>query len=349
MNLDELQSVRSKERRTDSLQHLRDSFYEDVRDYLAERKAARDRAAERADDPFASPEVRQLTDEIESAKEVVEAVYERRMGKLVKHASLVAAGMNADEEGMTTEERELFFDLVDRIERNKRTVLGTIEGDDADGETDVTADAGQRNAEADAESSTTTPAPMADEPVSSGAVTAADAMAGSGQDDAIDDPRGPDAESVGPPDPESDASSATGTTDRPQEEGNRSAGTTTGSGVGPGDHGDPGVEHAAGVGDGSSRIDGSSVDSSSTNERSEDASANARADPAADGDSTAPERHAAVTPQGDDRVTVRITADVGEILGVDDRAYDLESEDVIALPRQNAEPLLDREAAERLE
>ena len=348
MNLDELQSVRSKERRTDSLQHLRDSFYEDVRDYLAERKAARDRAAERAGDPFASPEVRQLTDEIESAKEVVEAVYERRMGKLVKHASLVAAGMNADEEGMTTEERELFFDLVDRIERNKRTVLGTIDGDDADGETDATADAGRREAEPDAESSTTDPAPMADEPVSSREVTAADAMAGSGQDDAIDDRRGSDAKSEESPGPDSDAPSATGTTNRPQEEGKRSAGTTTGSGVDPSDHGDPGLGHAAGAGDGSSRIDGGGVDSSSTNGGSGDASANVRAEPA-DGDSTAPERHVTVTPQGDDRVTVRITADVGEILGVDDRAYDLESEDVIALPRQNAEPLLDREAAERLE
>ena len=137
MNLDELQSVRSKERRTDSLQHLRDSFYEDVREYLAGRKAERDAAAERADDPFASPEVRQLTDEIESAREVVEAVYERRMGKLVKHASLVAAGMDPDEEGMTTEERELFFDLVDRIQANKETVLGTIDGtsDGTDGAT----------------------------------------------------------------------------------------------------------------------------------------------------------------------------------------------------------------------
>jgi len=46
---------------------------------------------------------------------------------------------------------------------------------------------------------------------------------------------------------------------------------------------------------------------------------------------------------------LRMTADVGEILGVDDRAYDLESEDVVSLPRQNAEPLLEREAAERLE
>ena len=53
--------------------------------------------------------------------------------------------------------------------------------------------------------------------------------------------------------------------------------------------------------------------------------------------------------ESDDRVMLRMTADVGEILGVDDRAYDLESEDVVSLPRQNAEPLLEREAAERLE
>ncbi|MFT4963229.1 MAG: DNA replication factor GINS, partial [Halobacteriales archaeon] len=55
------------------------------------------------------------------------------------------------------------------------------------------------------------------------------------------------------------------------------------------------------------------------------------------------------TVEAEDRIMVRITADVGEILGVDDRAYDLEKEDVVTLPRQNAEPLLEREAAERLE
>ena len=134
MNLDELRSVQSKERQKDSLQHLRDSFYADVGQYVADLKAQRDRAAESADDPFSDPEVGRLTDEIETAEEVVEAVYERRMGKIVKRASLAAAGMPSDEEGLTTEEKELFGDIVDRIESNKALVLDTLsgEGDDAD-------------------------------------------------------------------------------------------------------------------------------------------------------------------------------------------------------------------------
>jgi DNA replication factor GINS len=50
-----------------------------------------------------------------------------------------------------------------------------------------------------------------------------------------------------------------------------------------------------------------------------------------------------------DRTTVRITRDVGEIVGVDEQVYTLESEDVVALPETNAKPLLDREAAEQLD
>ncbi|OYR56883.1 DNA replication complex subunit Gins51, partial [Halorubrum halodurans] len=52
---------------------------------------------------------------------------------------------------------------------------------------------------------------------------------------------------------------------------------------------------------------------------------------------------------GIDRETVRITRDVGEILGVDEREYDLASEDVVTLPTANAEPLVERDAAERIE
>jgi DNA replication factor GINS len=51
---------------------------------------------------------------------------------------------------------------------------------------------------------------------------------------------------------------------------------------------------------------------------------------------------------GENRTTVRVTEDVGTLLGVDDREYDLESEDVVALPEDNAEALLQREAAEKL-
>lgn len=49
-----------------------------------------------------------------------------------------------------------------------------------------------------------------------------------------------------------------------------------------------------------------------------------------------------------DRASVRITQDVGEILGVDGRDYDLRAGDVLELPTVNAEPLIRKEAAERV-
>jgi DNA replication factor GINS len=50
-----------------------------------------------------------------------------------------------------------------------------------------------------------------------------------------------------------------------------------------------------------------------------------------------------------ERTTVRITADVGEIFGVDEREYHLETDQIVTLPAANAEPLLERDAAERVE
>ncbi len=50
-----------------------------------------------------------------------------------------------------------------------------------------------------------------------------------------------------------------------------------------------------------------------------------------------------------DRTTVRITRDIGSILGVDEREYDLEAEDVVALPAENAGPLIERDAAEQID
>ena len=50
-----------------------------------------------------------------------------------------------------------------------------------------------------------------------------------------------------------------------------------------------------------------------------------------------------------DRRTVRITADVGEIFGVDQREYDLSADDVVTLPADNADPLVEQDAAEPLE
>lgn len=49
------------------------------------------------------------------------------------------------------------------------------------------------------------------------------------------------------------------------------------------------------------------------------------------------------------RATLRITRDVGEIVGIDDREYDLATDDVVSLPEANAGALVEREAAERLD
>ena len=51
----------------------------------------------------------------------------------------------------------------------------------------------------------------------------------------------------------------------------------------------------------------------------------------------------------DDRTTLRITRDVGEIFGVDQRTYTLETDDVVTLPAENATPLVQQDAAEKLE
>ncbi|MFB6133115.1 MAG: hypothetical protein ABEJ44_06915 [Halanaeroarchaeum sp.] len=129
MDLEELRAVQTRERATDGLQELRESFYADVATYIQELREERDRRAAEADDPFGDPRVTELTDEIEVAERVAEAIYERRIGKLVKQASLAAAGMPDDQTGLTAEEQDLYTDLVARIRENKQGVLDVIAGD----------------------------------------------------------------------------------------------------------------------------------------------------------------------------------------------------------------------------
>jgi len=283
MNVEELRSVQRTERQKDSLQHLRDSFYQDVADYIAERKADRKRVAADADDPFSSPEVSRLTDEIETAEEVVESIYERRVGKIVKRATFAAAGMAAEDEGLTSEERNLFDDLVARIERNREAVLDTLAGGtDAADDTDAPAD------RVGPEPPTSEPEPSVDGEPDPASDRAPD------PDDLLAEAMGGEADS--PADAVADATA--GDRDVPPDESPTDAPSA-----------------------------GASPDES----------------PAPDGGATD-------APASDtERTTLRITRDVGEIFGVDEREYDLASEDVVTLPTPNAEPLLDRDAAERLD
>ncbi|WP_435068317.1 DNA replication complex subunit Gins51 [Haloplanus sp. C73] len=302
MNVEELRTVQRTERQKDSLQHLRDSFYRDVAEYIAERKAERERVADEADDPFSSPEVSRLTDEIETAEEVVESIYERRIGKIVKRATFAAAGMATEDEGLTHEERDLFEDLVARIETNRETVLDALAGGAANA-----ADDASEPAESTADPSPSDPSPP-DEALGSAPDPddlLAEAMGGESDGAATEEPAPPADDSV----PEASPSEPS---DNPTPDG--------GSAVAASPAGDADPSPATGE------------DSEPTSETD--------AEPTSDADTSTSDT---------ERTTLRITRDVGEIFGVDQREYDLASEDVVTLPTTNAEPLLERDAAERLD
>ena len=295
MNLDELRAVQVEERKTDSLQPLRESFYADVADFIAELRDERERAAAGVDDPFAAADVRELSDEIETAEEVVEAIYERRVGKVVKRASLAAAGIPTDQEGLTAEEVDLFESLVSDIEENRRTVLDVLGGDD----------------------------PGRDDEEGGG-------LAGRTEGSAVGREAGDEAATPAPePPPEEamfDAADAVGGDDPPDRpESNSPANPTAGSST---EATQPGSDAAMTASDHATTTD--------------DAPDPATPD---DGTGTAPEPADADV----DRISVRITKDVGEILGIDDHTYTLAENDVVTLPTANAEPLIDRDAAERID
>lgn len=257
MNLESLRAVQVDERGSTDLQPLPDSFYRDVAEYLDGLRAEREQAAARSNDPFGSEEVRRLTDEIETAEEVVEAIYERRVGKVVNRASLAAAGMSADDDGLTAEEAELFADLVALIETHREDTL-----DDIATGTQLTA------------------------------------------------PRESDADHSDTIDREDPEVTSTSTADHSASE--------------------------PGSGDPSGSIDtGIETTDEPSSDTGEDGSEDRGQSP--------------VLTEDQSRVTVRITQDVGEIYGVDERTYDLTAEDVVTLPKANADPLVERDAAERLE
>lgn len=296
MDLDELQSVKDTERSKDSLQHLPDSFYTDVADHIASLKDERSARASEADDPFGDPEIQRLTSEIDSTEQVVESIYERRVGKLVKLASFAAADMPADEDGLTTEERELFTDLVARIKENRGHVLDVLAGEN------------------DAEMET---------PAQTGSTDSAD-PADSG------DPTESNEGSTRSLEPEESPVASDSTIDAADLMGDGSE--------------DGEISSAAGaVTDGTGTTDGATMEPNGTTGSEESAS------PATD-DTAKPDSGS--EPDGSDgiaRTTLRITRDVGEIVGIDDREYELAADDIVTLPEANAGALVQREAAERLE
>ncbi|WP_323675833.1 hypothetical protein [Halorubellus sp. PRR65] len=343
MNIDELRSAQSKERQKSDLQQLRESFYGDVAEYVEELEAERERAAERAEDPFGSPEVQQLTNDIETAKDTAEAIYERRLGKIVKKASLVSAEMASpnDVNGLTTEEQALFSDLVARIEENKAHMLDVIAGDVAPGSREDAADSGGDGAaSSDAGSRTAadaSPGPDVPHPEDGLDAPAADAGSSSADETATVDADGT-ATADGDRDVDADVrrSEAAAVADIEDEP--------------PEDDATPDPDGAAHVSaadlmggdDAAADAEGNQPGGASDGEREDAAGRDA---PETDGGPTDADRAAV----DDERATLRVTENVGEIFGVDEREYTLAAEDVVTLPEENADVLVSQGAAERLD
>jgi len=318
MDLDQLQAVRDRERGSDGLQELRESFYADATAFIADLRRERAAAAEDADDPFDSPRVTRLTDRIRTAEQTLEAIYEKRVGKVVEAATFAAAGLPAEADGMTVEEADLFETLVAEIEANRETVLGRLEvADDALPGSDAVAvdgdDAGPNAGAGGAGHGTAERSPGAP------------------------DPNGPDATEPEPPTerrPPPESSSESTPAEPPDEpDTDREEG------------GEPSAEPET------DREEGGEPSAEPDPDREEGGEPPDEPDQLRDGGEAATEPPSADATEAPDveRELVRITADVGAILGVDDREYDLAEDDVVTLPAANARPLIEQGVAERLE
>jgi DNA replication factor GINS len=357
MDLNELQSVQSRERQTDSLQQLRASFYRDAADYIADLEDKRDSAAQRADDPWNAPEVGRLNDDIDTAKGTVEAIYERRVGKIVKIASLAAADMPTDDEGLTDEERALFDQLVAAIEQNRDGVFAILDGEDppvdpatpgqVDRETAAgPAESGPSGGPAEPESHPdvgTAPEPS---PTSAEAADSPADPASSGEftGDSGGEPRDVPPDVRGPADdrPTDDATTEDQHVGAADLMGGDSGADGSGQPVRDGGAADTRSADSTGGAD----AGGPDVDAG-TDEAVSHAAPGTRTDPDGAGARAADAEDADTTTV--DRSMVRITDDVGPIYGVEGREYDLTANDVVTLPEANVGPLLKQGAAERLD
>ena len=386
MNLEDLRSVRNTERRKDSLQELRPTFYRDVGQYIGALSDERARLAATSDDPFADPEIVRLTNEIQTATDVAEAIYERRMGKVVKQASLAAAGMTASVDGLTAEEEALFDDLVARIEANKAEVFAVLDGDDSfdsgttDGESveSPTPDVERENDRP--ESADGSEAHRTDSSSRSPTDTEASPPVGDpeGERNADGENNGSlDGHGSGPAPDGLDAAAVMGA-ESSVDVAESSIDVTESGGDGPNLPAD-GAESARDAIESTSDVTesrgdtiesttdsaesrGDTIESTTDSAESTTDSAESTTDSAEMGTPPPPPPDAERDPATEsgrsisasttdevDRLTVRITTDVGSILGVDDREYTLSADDVVTLPEANATPLIERDAAEQLQ
>lgn len=118
MNLEDLRLIQANERRSQGLQALERDFYKRAMAYINEL----DDSKRQADDA----RVAMIEDELQSAKRVIDDIFKRRLGKIVKMASTRAFGLDIHPEDATQGEQKIFEQLVSSIQEGKSEILGSI-------------------------------------------------------------------------------------------------------------------------------------------------------------------------------------------------------------------------------
>ena len=118
MNLHDLRLIQVNERRSEGLQELERDFYGQVRIYI--------KALEEDKNKVEAPQSMKIDDELRSVRQVIENIFDRRIGKIVKMASLKASGSQESPKGVTPEELDLFEQLTDLISRSRTTILDPV-------------------------------------------------------------------------------------------------------------------------------------------------------------------------------------------------------------------------------
>ncbi len=107
MNLDDLKIIRSDERRSRRLTPLKDTFYADLKEYLGSLVGSKEP---------------QKIDEYENALHVAEAIYDKRVAKIIKLAALTAKG-HKEGAALTNEETKLFQMVFEAFTHYKEDML----------------------------------------------------------------------------------------------------------------------------------------------------------------------------------------------------------------------------------
>ncbi|HII51966.1 MAG TPA: hypothetical protein HA321_03520 [Halobacteriales archaeon] len=132
MNLEDLREIQIEERTRSDLQPLLDSFYVDVSEYLQNLRVEKENILQGDVDSVDAKTIRRVDDEIKTVVGVVEAIYDRRVGKILKGASLTAAGLGERDGSLAGEEVGLFRDLVELLQNNRNEILQRVSSEGRD-------------------------------------------------------------------------------------------------------------------------------------------------------------------------------------------------------------------------